>query len=192
MAETEPPDDLSTKTLLRRGRAGDASALERLFHRLFRRVRRWAHGRLPKPARRHTDTVDVVQDAAIGVWRRLDRLDLTSPGDLEAYLRQAAKNRILDEVRRCAREPRLEPVDSNQVSAEPSPVEHVIGRQAMQRYRAALGKLTPEEQKCLVARLEMGYSFEEVASLLGKPSPDAARMAVMRAHKQLTKHLSEQ
>ena len=33
----------------------------------------------------------------------------------------------------------------------------------------------------LVARIEMGFTHEELATLLGKPSANAARMAVERA-----------
>ena len=127
----------------------------------------------------------------MGVWRRLDRLDLTSPGDLEAYVRQAARNRILDEVRRSARTPDLVSVDIEQPGAWPSPLDLAIGREGWTRYRSALSQLSSEEQECLVARLELGYSYQEVAVLLGKTSPDAARMAVSRALTHLTGKLRD-
>ena len=191
MTENRSPDDLSTKSLIRRGRAGDAWALDQLFGRLTRAVRRWAHGRLPSKARRDTDTVDIVQEAAIGVLRRLDRLDLTSRGDLEAYLRQAARNRILDEVRRCGRVPELESVDPGHPASEPSPVECAMNAEDLRRYRSALSRLSADDQACLVARLELGYSHEEIAELLGKPSAEAARMAVTRAFGRLSSELRE-
>jgi RNA polymerase sigma-70 factor (ECF subfamily) len=191
MAESGRSQGLSTRSLIRRGRSGDQSALDRLFGRILGPVRRWAHGRLPDNARRYTDTVDVVQEAALGVWRRLDKLDVTSPGDLEAYLRQAARNRILDEVRRCARTPDLESVDPNHPSTLGLPDELAIGDEAMRRYRAALSELPGDDRACLVARLELGYSYEEMAVLLEKPSAAAARMAVHRAFSRLTDRLSE-
>lgn len=191
MADDHATSLSSTKSLMRRGRAGDQSALNRLFERVVSPVRRWAHGRLPRHARRHTDTLDVVQEAALGVWRRLDRLDLTSPGDLEAYLRQAARNRIVDEVRRSAREPQAESVDPDQVGRDPSPLDAALGHEGMIRYREALSKLSREDQECLIARFEMGYNYTEVAALLGKPSTDAARMAVTRAFARLTVQLRE-
>jgi RNA polymerase sigma-70 factor (ECF subfamily) len=184
-------DRSTTKSLVRRGRAGDQQALDRLFERVVGPVRRWAHGRLPRNARRHTDTVDVVQEAALGVWRRLDRLDLTSPGDLEAYLRQAARNRIVDEVRRCGREPAAESIDPDHIGLEPSPLDAALGHEGMIRYRQALARLSLEDQEYLIARLEMGYSYTEIAALLGRPSPDAARMAVTRAFERLGEHLRQ-
>jgi RNA polymerase sigma-70 factor (ECF subfamily) len=191
MAHGESSQGVSTRSLIRRGRSGDRSALDRLFGRIVGPVRRWAHGRLPTNARRYTDTVDVVQDAALGVWRRLDHLDVTSPGDLEAYLRQAARNRILDEARRAARTPGVEPLDSNQPAAGLLPDEMAIGDEAIRRYRTALSQLSADERACLVARIELGYSYEETALLLDKASPAAARMAVNRAHQRLIDLLKE-
>ena len=47
--------------------------------------------------------------------------------------------------------------------------------------RAALERLRPEEREAIVARVEMGYSYDELAQVLGKPTPDAARKAAQRA-----------
>ena len=33
----------------------------------------------------------------------------------------------------------------------------------------------------IIARVEMGYSYEELAEALGKPTPEAARKAARRA-----------
>jgi RNA polymerase sigma-70 factor (ECF subfamily) len=62
-----------------------------------------------------------------------------------------------------------------------SPLEEAIGREAWEKYRKALGQLPTAERELIVSRLEYGYSYEEVATLFGKPSPHAARMAVNRA-----------
>jgi DNA-directed RNA polymerase specialized sigma24 family protein len=41
--------------------------------------------------------------------------------------------------------------------------------------------LRPDEREAIIGRVEMGYSYEELAEALGKPSPDAARKAAQRA-----------
>jgi RNA polymerase sigma-70 factor (ECF subfamily) len=64
---------------------------------------------------------------------------------------------------------------------EPSPLEELIGKQALDRYDAALADLKPEEREAIVGRLEFGMSYAELATALGKSSPDAARMTVTRA-----------
>jgi DNA-directed RNA polymerase specialized sigma24 family protein len=41
--------------------------------------------------------------------------------------------------------------------------------------------LKPEDRELIVARVEMEYTYEELAQVLGKPSPEAARKAAQRA-----------
>ncbi len=41
----------------------------------------------------------------------------------------------------------------------------------------------------MVARLELGLSYDEIAKELGKPSADAARMAVTRAVTRLAERV---
>ena len=50
-----------------------------------------------------------------------------------------------------------------------------------ERYEAALASLSDDDREAIVARVELGGTYEEVAIALGKPSADAARMAVGRA-----------
>jgi DNA-directed RNA polymerase specialized sigma24 family protein len=49
------------------------------------------------------------------------------------------------------------------------------------RYERALERLKPEERESIIAWVEMGYSYEELAEAFGKPTPDAARKAAQRA-----------
>ena len=42
-------------------------------------------------------------------------------------------------------------------------------------------RLDAETREAVIARIEMGCSYAEVAELMGKPSADAARMTVSRA-----------
>ena len=43
----------------------------------------------------------------------------------------------------------------------------------------------------MIARIEMGYTHEEIAVLLGKPTANAARMAVERAIIRLAKTMRD-
>ena len=65
-----------------------------------------------------------------------------------------------------------------------------IGSEAVERYDAALARLRPEEREAIVARVEMDCSYQEVAEALGKPSADAARMAVSRALLRLAEEMN--
>ena len=59
----------------------------------------------------------------------------------------------------------------------------------VEQYEGALGRLSEPEREAIVARIEMGHGYEEIARALGKPSPDAARMAVSRALVRLAEEM---
>ncbi|MGH9160866.1 MAG: RNA polymerase sigma factor [Vicinamibacteraceae bacterium] len=172
----------STVNLLARLRAGDRSAVEALFRRYLPPLRRWARGRLPPFARGLLETEDVVQDTMIHALGRLKQFEVRHDGALHAYLRQAVMNRIRDEIRRAQRNPLLEELDSEGHEDEgTSPLEAAIGREAVERYEQALGRLKDEERQAVVLRVELGLAYADVAQSLGKNSADAARMTVTRA-----------
>lgn len=170
-----------TLHLLERARAGDRDALEVLTARYLPRLRRWASGRLPGWARDLADTDDLVQDTLLRTLKGLDGFAPTHEGALQAYLRQAVMNRIRDEVRRVSRRPPIDRISDQQPGAEPSPLEQAIGQATFERYEQALLQLRPGDREAIIARVEMGGSYEEVAVALQKPTVDAARMAVGRA-----------
>jgi RNA polymerase sigma-70 factor (ECF subfamily) len=175
------PDAESTVSLVERAHRGDEGALERLMARHLTPLRRWAHGRLPHWARDAEDTDDLVQDALLQTFRRLDAVEIRGPGALQAYLRQAVLNHIRNELRKKARRPEIREFDGFEQGRGLSPLEEAIGRQAVERYEQALARLTPEEREAIIGRVEMGYSYEELADALGKPSSEAARKAAKRA-----------
>lgn len=179
----------STLTLLERARNGDEEALEELFRRHLRPLQRWTRGRLPDWARDLSDTDDLVQDTLLRTFKQLDSFDSRGAGALQAYLRQAIVNRVRDELRRKGRRPDVASLDGLHVTAEGSPYEEVIGRETLERYDAAMQRLRPEERDAIVARVEMGYSYEELAQVLGKPTADAARKAAQRALVRLAEEM---
>ena len=186
----DPPRELdSTFQLIDRARHGDQEALERLFARHLGPLQRWARGRLPKWARDLADTDDLVQDTLLRTFKRIDDFEPRRVGALQAYLREAVLNRIRDELRRKRRRPQIEELDGQELDHAPSPVEEAIGREAVDRYERALSRLRPEEREAIIARVEMGYTYEELAEALGKPSPDAARKAAERALVRLAEEM---
>jgi RNA polymerase sigma factor (sigma-70 family) len=182
----------STFVLLDLARAGDGRAMDRLFTRYVAPLRRFAHGRLPSSARDLLDTNDLVQDTLMHTFRRLDHFEAEREGALLAYLRQAIVNRVRDEIRRRARRPAAEALDEDAAPVPDkaqSPLDAAIGQEAVNRYEAALQRLRPEEREAIIARVELGMSFDEVAAALGKPSADAARKAVSRAMVRLAEDM---
>jgi len=179
----------STFHLIERARAGDQEAIERLFARHLKPLQRWARGRLPKWARDLADTDDLVQDTLVQTFKRIEDFEPRRVGALQAYLRQALLNRIRNELRRKGRQPHATDLDGIEVESVESPLEQAIGREAVERYEAALQRLKPEEREAIIARVEMDYSFEELAEVLGKPTPDAARKTAHRALVRLAEEM---
>jgi RNA polymerase sigma-70 factor, ECF subfamily len=171
----------STLDLLSLAKAGDRDALERLLARCVPVLRRWASGRLPRWTRDLMDTDDLVNETVLRAVNRLHLFEPRHEGALLAYLRKAVMNRIRDEVTRKKRMPPQQSLDENHADRGASPLEEAIGQEAVERYEAALSRLREEDREAIIARVEMESSYDEVAKALGKPSPDAARMAVGRA-----------
>ena len=190
-----PGSDLRAESsfeLLARARTGDSPALEELCARYVPRLRRWAHGRLPPWARGALDTHDLVQDTMAHVVLRITTFEPRHEGAFQAYVRQALMNRVRDEIRRAQRQPVARPLDPTQETHEPSPLEQAIGREALARYDAALERLKPRDREAIIARIEMGLSYADIAQALGKPSAAAAHMAVTRALVRLVEEMSRE
>jgi RNA polymerase sigma-70 factor (ECF subfamily) len=183
-AMTELPLE-STISLLEQAKNGDSHALEQLVERSLPPLRRWARGRLPRWARNLGDTQDLVQDAVMRTLPRLQAFKAEHPGALQAFLRQAIANHIIDEIRKVKSRPTAGAPPEDVFDPAPSPLEQVIGRQGVERYEAALQKLKPSDRQAIIARIELQQSYEEVAIALHKPSANAARVAVTRALRRL-------
>lgn len=178
----------STGQLIERARTGDAQAIARLCELHLKPLQRWASGRLPRWARSLADTDDLVQDTLIQTFRRIDVFEPRRVGALQAYLRHAVMNRIRDEVRKSTRRPQ-QPLTADDTDQTASPLDQAIGREAVERYERALATLPPGEREAIIGRVEMGYSYQELADALGKPSAEAARKAAERALVRLAEEM---
>jgi RNA polymerase sigma factor (sigma-70 family) len=173
-------DAESSYELIRRAQDGDDAALNALIARYLPRLQRWASGRLPHYARVMTDTDDLVQDALVGTFKNLRKFEHRGEWALQAYLRQAVTNRIRDELRRAENQRHRRQDIEDLATTEASPLERALGAQIFARYDAALGQLSDIEREAVIARMELGCSYAEIATLIEKPTPDAARVMVAR------------
>jgi RNA polymerase sigma-70 factor (ECF subfamily) len=186
-------DGRSSLDLIKRAQRGDRSALSALFVRHVPILRRWAHGRLPQWARAFGDTADLVQDAIVNTIKRLDQFDARGEKALQGYLRLAVQNRILDVIRRSDVKTRAGEVTGEEPdTSQPSPLALAITAQEQERYRAALGRLKQDDQTLIVGRLELGYSYEQLALVTGKSTPDAARVALKRSLARLVEEMTRE
>jgi RNA polymerase sigma-70 factor (ECF subfamily) len=85
--------------------------------------------------------------------------------------------------------PSQSPLDPTIAASGQSPLETAIGSETLAKYDRALDRLEPETREAVIARIEMGCSYAEIAELLAKPSADAARMTVSRALVRLAEEM---
>ncbi len=181
----------STATLLARVRDGDVAARDRILARYRPALHRWAHGRLPSRARGLVDTDDLVQITLIRALNRLEEFEPRHEGAFLAYLRQILLNQIREEVRRALRRPEWKEIGQDLQDCGPSPLEEAIGKELVSRYEIALGRLTRYQQEAVVLRIEFGFTYQQVAEALDRPTPNAARLLVTRALLRLARLMHE-
>jgi RNA polymerase sigma-70 factor (ECF subfamily) len=177
--------------LLRLAKAGDSRALNALFSRQQSALRKWARGRLPNWARSAVDTNDLVQEALVHTFKRIHSFEDRGRGALQSYLREAIRNRIRDELRKVGRQPIRAVLDEAIEDGSLSPFDRTLDSELMQRYKRKLAELTENEQQLVVGRIEMSYTYEQLALATGRETPDAARVALRRAVLKLARKMAE-
>lgn len=176
----EPGEASAADALLEKAQAGDRRALNAFFARELPSLRRWAQQRVPPWLHRRADPDDIVQVAAIKTLRRLCHLD-SQRATVRPYMRQAVLNLIRDEIRAAGRAPEGLELHEDDAAVEATPTDVLFARDTLKAYRQALRRLPPSSRRCIVARVERGLTYDQIAKELGKPSGGAARVAVTRA-----------
>jgi RNA polymerase sigma factor (sigma-70 family) len=132
-----------------------------------------------------------VQVALLRALKHVEEFEARHEGAFLAYLRRIVLNSVRDELRRAARRPGRGELDAELAEPGPSLVEKAIGREALEAYESALAALPEEQQEAVILRIEFGFSYPEIAQAVGKPSANAARMAVSRALLRLAEVMDE-
>jgi RNA polymerase sigma-70 factor (ECF subfamily) len=178
-------------TLALRATQGDREAQDAVFREHIAPLYRLASRLLPPYVRGKTDMDDVVQDVMANTARRLACIDCEQEGALRAYLRRAVRHRVVDEIRRIARQPPTDELVEECHAPAPglSPLDAAIKAQNDRRVRVALGQLSARDRQAVVLRMAHSQSYEQIAERLGSPTANAARVAVRRAVERLVRVL---
>ncbi len=158
-------DDRRTDArLAERIRSGDSEALGELYDRYAATALATAM----RVVRARDEAEDVVHDAFVAVWRKIDRFD-ADRGSLRAWLMTVVRNRAIDRVR--ARRPNmdLEVADERSLlRTGPNPTwEAALGRTAATDVQAAMASLPQEQRQAVELAYFAGYTYREVAELTG-------------------------
>jgi RNA polymerase sigma-70 factor (ECF subfamily) len=172
------PDDLAG--LVDRARAGDETAITRLF--------RAPHPQLIGYARHHAP--DAAEDLVAETWLAAAR-GLASfegdAGDFRAWLFAIARRRVADHYRNRARRPGTVPLDEASEPPTSDLADLVVeGLSSDQAVAALLRDLTPDQAEVVLLRVVAGLSVEQVAAVMERSS-GAVRALQHKALRRLAK-----
>lgn len=202
------PDQQETHELLQHAGRGEPDAVNRLLDRHRQSLRRMVHLRLDRALARRVDASDVVQDVLLEASRRLEEYIRDPKLPFHLWLRQLAKDRIIDMHRRhraaqrrsIEREQPLAAGGNGERSAldlaaqlrdhELTPAAANIRRELEQRFLTAIESLSDEDREIILMRHYEHLGNSEVAAALGV-TPPAAGMRYLRALRRLRGVLGE-
>lgn len=201
------PDGEQTQELLADVGRGDDHAVNRLLERHRESLRQMVRFRMDRRLERRVDASDIVQDVMIEANRRLADYLADPKLPFHLWLRQLAKDRIIDLHRR-HKVARRRSIDREQplVAAyadrssidlagmlqdpELTPAAATIRRELQRRFFEALETLGEEDREVLLMRHQEHLSNSDVAAALGLSQP-AAGMRYLRALRRLRDVLRE-
>jgi RNA polymerase sigma-70 factor (ECF subfamily) len=175
---------LALVDLVSRARRGDGTA----FEELIRRYERLALGLAYAILQDAPSAGDIVQEAFLKAWRRLDAL--SNAEHFSAWLCGIVRNLCVDETRR--RRPTLCGIEAAHSEADgrtPGPGEEMGRQELNQRVAAALQGLDETTRSVVVMRYYEDLSSREIGELLGL-SAAAVDMRLMRGRHALKEKLA--
>ncbi len=176
-------DTEDQRALVARARLGDDRAWEALYRRLYPQLVAYAGRRLGAEVAR-----DAVSEAMARAVARIERFTWEG-GGFDAWMFGILRHVVIDVQRGTLARPVGAELDEG-VSAEPGPLDTVLGAERAAAVRAAFGRLGPFDREVLELRVVAGLSSDEVATVVGK-RPGAVRMAQARALERLREMLEE-
>ncbi len=196
------PDGDKTQELLTRAHGGSVDAVEALWDRHRESLRRMIQMRLDQRVMRRVDVSDVIQDVLVEANRRLKEYLRDPKMAFHLWIRQIAKDRIIDAHRRhrvskkrsIDREQPLVVATENEQSTielagqlcDPAltPAAAATQREIALQIEAAVHELGEQDREIILMRHYEQLSNQEIAAVLGLTEP-AASMRYLRAVKRL-------
>ncbi|MGB0738490.1 MAG: sigma-70 family RNA polymerase sigma factor [Planctomycetaceae bacterium] len=196
------PESDKTLDLLNDAAEGDDSAVNRLMNRHRDAVHRLVRMRLDQAVARRVDASDVVQDVLLEASQRLSDYVRNPVMPFHLWLRQLARDRMIDMHRR-HRGARRRSVDREQhfgmggdddqsaadfanllKDAELTPAAAALRKEMQNRFLVALDQMDDADREIITMRHFEHLGNSEVATALGL-SPPAAGMRYLRAIRRL-------
>lgn len=146
---------------------------------------RWAHGRIPTQAQGFMDTEDVVQDTMAMAFKNMANIKAKRPGAFFTYLRTTFINQIKQELRK------NKPFQNSITQfSHDQKLAYEEDLNTLMAYDKAIEQLNEDECEAVILRMEFGFSHQEIADMLERPSANATRMFISRALVKLAKTMA--
>ncbi|MEM9352258.1 MAG: sigma-70 family RNA polymerase sigma factor [Planctomycetota bacterium] len=201
------PDTDKTEQLLNDAREGRSEAVDRLLDRHRDAVRRMIDLRMDQVLKRRVDASDIVQEVMIEANRRLTDYLADPVMPFHLWLRQMAKDRLIDAHRRHRQTARRsmdreQPLAAASNSAsgldllgqirdqELTPAAAATWRELQRRFSEACEQLEPKDQEIVLMRHFEHLTNSEAADAL-ELTPQAASMRYLRAMRRLREFMDD-
>ena len=200
------PEGEKTQQLLNGAKEGNSEALNSLIDRHRQAVRRLIDMRLDHAVARRVDASDVVQDVMFEASRRMEDYLQDPKMPFHIWLRQLAKDRVIDMHRRHRAAQRRSVDREHHVSSlgrddesvidlaallkdtELTPAAATVRKEMEQRFLEALNELNEDDRELIMMRHFEHLGSGEAAAALGLSAP-AAGMRYLRAIRRLREFL---
>ncbi len=196
------PEKIHTEQLIAKAKDGDSSAVNQLMDRHRNSLRQLIRMRLDHKIQKRVDVSDVLQDVLIEANRRLQRYLDEPIMPFHLWLRQIAKDRIIDAHRR-HRVSAKRSVDREQQLAAPrgydqssiqlasilgdsklTPAAAALQKEMAIKVEASISLLEEKDSEIIIMRHYEQLSNQEIGQILGLTEP-AASMRYLRAIRRL-------
>lgn len=196
------PEQQPTEILLKEALEGNTSAVNQLMDRHRNSLRQLVRMRLDQKVQKRIDVSDVVQDVLVEANRRLQRYLNDPIMPFHLWLRQIAKDRIIDAHRRHRvsakrsidrEQPLVAPRGYDQSSIhlasllgdqQLTPAAAALQKEMARKVEAAVAQLNENDCEIVVMRHYEHLSNQEIGQILGLTEP-AASMRYLRAIRRL-------
>ena len=151
------------KTRLKQARDLNRAALTAIYDDYYQPIYRYVY--------RHVGEVDLARDLTSDVFQRFLHALHGGRGptdNLNAWLYRTAHNIVVDHYRRQQHRQHL-PLDEDLPHSGTDPVSLTEKHLSAETVRAALRKLTPDQQQVIALKFLEGLSNQETAAVLDKP-----------------------
>jgi RNA polymerase sigma-70 factor (ECF subfamily) len=166
LVRSRDPDRPDADVLLPKVARGDATAFEALYDVMGASVYGVARRVVRDPSRAE----DVAQEVFLEVWRKAPSFD-QGRGSAKTWIMTIAHRRAVDAVRRNESQKRYDGQATVEEVSHDEPADRLVKDEEHAAVRGCLDTLTELQLESVRLAYFNGYTYAEVATLLGKPLP---------------------